>query len=61
LLELIRHSHSASHEIYESRRVFGDLREVGETCGLHCVERLMRRHKIRAVRGYRVPLRGRPS
>lgn len=53
LLELIRHA--ASHEIYGARRVFGGLREVGETCGLHRVERLMRRHKIRAVRGYRKP------
>jgi putative transposase len=63
LLELIRHSHAGSHEIYGARRVFGDLREVGETCGLHRVERLMRRHKIRAVRGYRKPrtLAGRPS
>ena len=25
LLELIRHSHAASHEIYGARRVFGDL------------------------------------
>jgi putative transposase len=43
--------------------VFGDLREVGETCGLHRVEGLMRRHKIRAVRGYRKPraFTGRPS
>lgn len=63
LLELIRHSHAGSHEIYGARRVFGDLREVGEICGLHRVERLMRRHKIRAVRGYRKPrpVAGRPS
>jgi putative transposase len=63
LLELIRHSHAASHEIYRARRVFGDLREVGKTCRLHRVERLMRLHKIWAVRGYRKPrpFAGRPS
>lgn len=63
LLELIRHSYAASHRVYGARRVFGDLREVGETCGKHRVERLMRVHKIKAVRGYKSPRRiaGRPS
>ena len=63
LLELIRQSYAASHGVYGARRVFGDLREVGETCGLHRVERLMRRHKIKAVRGYKAPraIAGRPS
>lgn len=44
-------------------KLFGDLREVGETCGLHRVERLMPHLKIRAVRGYRKPrpFAGRPS
>jgi len=39
------------------------VREAGETCGLHCVERVMRNHKIKAVRGYKTPrhVAGRPS
>jgi putative transposase len=63
LLELIRNSYSASHGVYGARRVFGDLREAGERCGLHRVERIMRGHKIKAVRGYKAPRRiaGRPS
>ena len=63
LLTLIRHSHAASHGVYGARRVFGDLREVGEQCGLHRVERIMRTHKIKAVRGYKSPrtIAGRPS
>jgi putative transposase len=63
LLDLIRSSYAASHGVYGARRVFGDLREAGESCGLHRVERLMRGHKIKAVRGYKTPRRvaGRPS
>ncbi len=63
LLELIRNSYAASHGVYGARRVFGDLREAGETCGLHRVERVMRNHKIKAVRGYKAPrhIAGRPS
>ncbi len=48
LLDLIRHSHAASHGVYGARRVFGDLREVGERCGLHKIERLMRSNALRA-------------
>ena len=55
LLDLVRHSYAASHGVYGARRVFGDLREVGESCGLHCVDRLLRCHKIKAVRGYKAP------
>ena len=63
LLDLIRDSYTGSHGVYGARRVFGDLREAGESCGLHRVERLMSRHKIKAVRGYKSPRRiaGRPS
>lgn len=63
LLELIRHSYAASHGVYGARRVFGDLREAGETCGKHRVERIMRAHKIKAVRGHKAPrhIAGRPS
>jgi putative transposase len=52
LLKLIRASFDASNGIYGSPRVFLDLREAGETCSKHRVARLMRAHKIRAVRGY---------
>lgn len=63
LLGLIRDSYSASHGVYGARRIFGDLREVGEICGLHRVERLMRANGIRPVRGYERPrtIAGRPS
>lgn len=63
LLGLIRNSYAGSHGVYGSRRVFGDLREVGETCGVHRVARIMRAHKIKAVRGYKAPrhIAGRPS
>jgi putative transposase len=36
---LISDSYVASHGVYGARRVFGDLREAGESCGLHRVER----------------------
>jgi putative transposase len=52
LLKLIRASFDASNRIYGSPRVCLNLREAGETCGKHRVARLMRAHKIRAVRGY---------
>ena len=63
LLDLIRDSYSASHGVYGARRIFGDLREVGEICGLHRVERLMRENGIKPVRGYKRPrtIAGRPS
>jgi putative transposase len=53
----------ASGGVYGSPRVFADLREAGETCGKHCVERIMRNHKIQAIRGYKSPktVKGRPS
>lgn len=63
LLELIRASYSASSGVYGPPRVFADLREAGERCGRHRVARLMRMHKIRALRGYKAPrhIAGRPS
>ena len=51
LLGLIRDSYAASRGVYGTRRVFADLREAGETCGKHRVARLMRAHKIKALRG----------
>ncbi len=63
LLALIRDSYVASGRVYGSPRVFGDLREAGETCGVHRVARIMRSNKIRAVRGYKTHrhVAGRPS
>lgn len=53
LLALIRASYKASHGIYGARRIFLDLREAGETCSKHRVERIMRLNKIVALHGYR--------
>jgi putative transposase len=63
LVEAIRLSYSASGGVYGANRVFGDLREAGETCGRNRVARLMQANKIKAVRGYKAPRRiaGRPS
>ena len=63
LLLIVRASYMASRGVCRARRAFGDLREAGEICGLHRVERLMRRNKIKAIRGYKSPraLAGRPS
>jgi len=55
LLTLILNSYTASGGVYGAPRVFGDLREKGETCGKHRVARIMRRQKIRAIRGYKAP------
>jgi putative transposase len=35
LLGLIKESFQASDRIYGSARIFCDLRELGETCGVH--------------------------
>lgn len=63
LLGLIRDSCTASSGVYGALRVFGDLREAGESCGKHRVAKIMRANKIKAVRGYKSPRRiaGRPS
>ena len=63
LLQLIRASYAASSGVYGSPRVFLDLREVGETCGIHRVARIMKTHNIQALRGYKAPrvIYGRPS
>jgi putative transposase len=47
LLALIKDSYAGSHGVYGTRRVFGDLREVGETCGLHRIERIMQATRSR--------------
>lgn len=56
LLALIRASYLASGGVYGASQIFLHLREAGETCGKHRVERLMRLHKIRATPGYGKPL-----
>lgn len=53
LLKLIRASFVVSPGIYGALRVFLDLREAGETCSKHRVERLMRENGLRALHGYR--------
>ena len=55
LLERIRSFYVASEGVYGSPRIFKDLREDGERCGVHRVARIMREHRIRALRGYKRP------
>ncbi|MDF3983976.1 IS3 family transposase, partial [Luteibacter sp. PPL554] len=63
LLEVIKDSYVASEGVYGARRVFCDLREAGEICGKHRVAKIMRNHRIKAIRGYKKPrhIVGRPS
>lgn len=63
LLMLIRDSYALSGGVYGYRRVYGDLNEIGETCGKNRVARLMQLNRIKAIRGYKAPRRitGRPS
>lgn len=46
LLVLIRTSYAASGGVYGQRRVFQDLREIGETCGKQRVARIMKANGI---------------
>ena len=55
LVKLIREAYTASDGVYGSPRVFLDLREAGERVGRKRVARLMREHRIRAIRGYKKP------
>jgi putative transposase len=55
LVGRIRKFYKDSEEVYGSPRIFEDLREAGEACSLNRVARLMRKYKIRAVRGYKAP------
>ena len=55
LLGLIHESHEASGRTYGAPRILCDLREVGERVGGNRIAKLMKRHKIRAQRGYTQP------
>lgn len=55
LLNCIRYFYHQSQGSYGSPRIFTDLREDGENCGKHRVARIMREHKIRALRTYKSP------
>ena len=63
LLALIRSSYTASSGVYGYRRVYLDLREIGESCGKHRVARIMKINDIKAIHGYKIPrgAYGRPS
>lgn len=54
---------SLSDGVYGYRRVHGDLREIGEVCSRNRVAKIMRKNRIQAIHGYKVPrgARGRPS
>ncbi|HBJ6433297.1 TPA: IS3 family transposase [Salmonella enterica subsp. enterica serovar Veneziana] len=49
--------------LYGYRRIHGDLREIGEVCSRNRVAKIMRKNRIQAIHGYKVPrgTRGRPS
>jgi putative transposase len=53
LLALIKHFYMASGATYGSPWIHRDLREVGETCSVHRVARIMRENKLRAQIGYK--------
>ncbi|WP_207516736.1 IS3 family transposase [Enterobacter roggenkampii] len=63
LLALIRDSYTLSGGVYSYRRIHGDLREIGEVCSRNRVAKIMRKNRIQAIHGYKVPrgTRGRPS
>ncbi|PNS07313.1 Transposase [Lysobacter silvestris] len=52
LLGLIKHAWLASGTVYGHRKITLDLREAGEVCSRHRVQRLMRAEGLRAQVGY---------
>jgi putative transposase len=63
LLVKIRKFHQESGGAYGSPRIFKDLRDYGETCGLHRVARVMKQARVKAIRSYKKPryVAGQPS
>ena len=63
LLVKIRKFHQESGGAYGSPRIFKDLRDDGETCGLHRVARVMKQARVKAIRSYKKPryVAGQPS
>ncbi len=63
LLVKIKQFHKDSGAAYGSPRIFKDLRDDGETCGLHRVERIMKHAKVRGAHSYKKPryVNGKPS
>lgn len=53
MLQKINHFWLDSDKVYGSPRIFFDLRESGETCGIHRVARIMREYRISAHIGYK--------
>lgn len=53
LLGLVKHSWLESGGVYGYRKVYDDLRELGEPCGRNRVARLMCREGLRSQTGYR--------
>ncbi|MDC7226029.1 MAG: IS3 family transposase [Spirochaetales bacterium] len=51
ILKQIKHFWDESDKVYGSPRIFEDLRESGEVCGLNRVARIMRENKIQAEIG----------
>ncbi len=55
LLRRVREFYAASDGVYGSPRILLDLREAGERVGKKRVARIMREHRVRAIRGYKKP------
>lgn len=55
LLGLIKQFWLESGGIYGYRKIHKDLREIGETCGINHVARLMKKEGLKAQVGYRKP------
>lgn len=53
LLSLIKQSWMESGQVYGYRPITCDIKESGETCGKNRVLRIMRKHQIQALRGYK--------
>ncbi|SMN02198.1 Mobile element protein [uncultured Candidatus Thioglobus sp.] len=52
LLGVIKQSWLESGCVYGYRKVCHDLRELGQTCGISRVERLMYQNKLKSQTGY---------